>query len=77
MLLLSCKECGSNYFSAASGAECPDCGGELDSGSPAGPVLLDVNAEGGRSNGSGARRSEFQHLLDMALGAESLPTENA
>ena len=77
MLLLSCKECGSNYFSAASGAECPDCGAELESGSPAGPVLLDVNAEGGRSNGSGARRSEFQHLWDMALGAESLPRENA
>jgi hypothetical protein len=77
VLLLSCKECGSNYFSAASGAECPDCGAELESGSPPGPVLWDVNAEGGRSNGIGARRSEFQHLWDLALGAESMPTENA
>ena len=30
VLLLSCEECGVNYFSAASGMECPDCGAELE-----------------------------------------------
>ena len=77
MLLLSCKECGSNYFSAASGLNAPIAAPNWSPAHPRGPSLLDVDAEGGRSNGIGARRSEFQHLWDMALGSESLPTENA
>ena len=71
VLLLSCEECGVNYFSAASGAECPDCGAELEPGSPPLTPLLDVNGNGDHSNGNGARRSEYDHLWDLALGVSS------
>ncbi len=73
VLLLSCEECGGNYFSAASGGECPDCGAELEPGSPPLTSLMDVNGDGDHSNGNGngARRSEYDHLWDLALVASS------
>ena len=71
MLLLSCEECGVNYFSAASGAECPDCGAELEPGSPPVTSLLDVNGDGDHSNRNGARRSEYDRLWDLALEVSS------
>jgi hypothetical protein len=76
-LLLSCEECSVNYFSAASGGDCPDCGAELGPGSPLLTSLLDVNGDGDHSNGNGTRRSEYDHLWDLALGEQPLSTGKA
>ena len=76
MLLLSCKECGSNYFSAASGRKCPNCGADPVPGSPRGRSLLDLKGDA-HAYGNGARNSDFHHLWAWRSSSESLRTENA
>jgi hypothetical protein len=72
MLLLSCKECGANYFSAASRGQCPDCGADLAADSPA----------GGRDYGrpdisTGGNGVEFGRLWLAALGHTSARPDEA
>jgi rRNA maturation protein Nop10 len=77
VLLLSCKECGGNYFSAASAGICPDCGADLEPGSPARLALMDVNGNGRHSLGDGVAPREFHRLWQSLLAEEPLRTENA
>jgi hypothetical protein len=76
MLLLSCKECASNYFSAASRRKCPNCGAELEPGSPRGRSLLDLKGDA-HAYGNGARNSDFDHLLGLVLSETSPRTDRA
>jgi hypothetical protein len=78
MLLLSCTECGATYFSAASAGTCPDCGGDLEAGSPTGGSLLAAYEDahdGHHRNVNGAHRSEFDRLWQALLGDELRPEE--
>ena len=70
MLLLSCRECGVNYFSAASGAECPACGAELGPG-PSSRSLLDSYGDRAHSNRTRPPRSEYHQLWDLAVGQKA------
>jgi len=75
VLLLGCTECGGNYFSAASAGICPDCGADLEPGSPARLPLVDLNGNGRHSPGEGVGPSEFHRLWQSLLGEELLRTE--
>ena len=71
MLLLSCKACSANYFSAASAGSCPDCGAELGPGSPARLPAMDLDGNGRGANGNGTG-SEFDRLWQLLAGEEPL-----